>query len=189
MDGGLFWTRAVLSQLQGKQTTKDAIRCLEKLHDHDQLSSQLVARMIRDGDRRDFVLAVVATLIGCLTPVSYNYILARLDGDDKVCEGRTATVEDVETVLKDDLLGLFRSFNGNWIVPTRFLRACDATATAASRLKVRGKKLPRRGQAVDNVAEPEPVRKSRSLLVDGLVLAVLFVLVLGVAGAIAWCAV
>ncbi|KAK8075547.1 hypothetical protein PG997_010210 [Apiospora hydei] len=154
MGGGLFWTRAVLSQVQDKRTTEAAIRYLDKLHSHEQLSHRLVARMIRDGERRDFVLVVLAALIDCSTPVSCDDLLARLDGDEKVCEGRTATVQDVETVLRDDLLGLFRSFNGNWIVPTRFLRACDATATAALRRTVRGKKLPSRGQAVDDVLEP-----------------------------------
>ncbi|KAK8016630.1 hypothetical protein PG993_014819 [Apiospora rasikravindrae] len=188
MGGGLFWSWAVLSQLQDKRTTKDAIRYLERLHNREQLSHRLVARMIRDGDRRDFVLAVLAALIDCSTPVSCDYILARLANDDdgKMCEGRTATVEDVEAVLKDDLMGLFRSFNGNWIVPTRFLRARDATATAALRHTVRGKKLPSRRQAADSVASPAP---RRSFLVDGMLMAALVMLVLGVVGVYTWCAV
>ncbi|KAK7987266.1 hypothetical protein PG996_006133 [Apiospora saccharicola] len=181
MGGGLFWARAVLSQVRGKdaRSSKAAIKYFEKLQDHEQLDSQLVARLMRDQARRHFVLAVVAVLIDSSTPVSAHEILARLagQGDDKCEGGRTATVEDVETVLTDDTLGLFRSFNGNWVVPSRFLRACDATATAALRRTVRKKTA-----ASVSVAAPA---RGGSLLLCIAALACLLVLV-GSLGATVW---
>ncbi|KAK7994296.1 hypothetical protein PG991_015884 [Apiospora marii] len=149
MGGGLFWTRAVLSQVRRMKSSEAAIKYLQGLRSHEQLDSQLRARMIRDLGRRDFVLAVLAVLIDSSTPVSTHDILARLagEGDDKCEGGRAATVEDVQTVLKDDMLGLFRSFNGNWVVPSRVLPACRSTATAALRRTVNRKKAARNYQA------------------------------------------